>query len=63
MLQSHAKVKVPPIAVAHHVTTMQNAATAIGKNRMPCATSSHDWVWASGVMMRFQMPSPASAVR
>ena len=40
MLQSHAMVKVPPIAAAHHVSTMLKVATASGKIRMPCAASS-----------------------
>ena len=63
MLQSHATVNVPPIAAAHQVSTMQKVVTASGKIRMPCAASSQLWVWASGVVMRFQMPSPALDVR
>ncbi|MDX6544676.1 MAG: hypothetical protein QOG02_450 [Gaiellales bacterium] len=63
MLQSQAMVSVPPIAAAHQLTTTQKAATAIGKCTMPCTRSSQNWVWVSGVTIRFQTPSPGSDAR
>ena len=63
MLQSHTMVSVPPIAADHQATTTQKVATAIGKCKMPCARSSQNWVWRSGVTIRFQAPSPSSDVR
>lgn len=61
MLQSHAKVNVPPIAEAHQLTTMLKVATAIGNCRTPCARSSQNWLCVSGI--RFQTPAPGSAAR
>ena len=63
MLQSQAMVNVPPIAAAHQVTTMEKVVTAIGKCKMPCARSSQNCVWVSGVTIRFQTPAPCWAAR
>lgn len=61
--QSHSMFDVPPSAAAHQATTMQNVATAIGKCAMQCSRSSQDWVWRSGLTIRFQTPTPGSEMR